>query len=158
EAYARRLYTDERTFNPAGYFVDQGGIDLGFAGQTNFYVAWTALATDWPFARNALDRVYRLRNHLCLPEPDGRIVGPSHFHPRFSADAPRDQWEWGGYRDAAAALAPDEAVCLALLPPTAELSVAQAGRARAFQGQINENPVNRGDGSTNAPYVHFKND
>lgn len=158
EAYARRLYTDETYFNRAGYFVDRGGIDLGYAGQSNFLAVWTALATDWPFVKDAVDRTYRLRAHLCLPEPDGVFSGPSHFHTRYSADASRDQWAWSGYRDTAASWVTDEAAYLTKLPPTESLANAIAERANAFQGQINENPIKRGNGSAAAPYANFKNE
>ncbi len=139
--YARRQYSDAQSYHPAGFFYDHGGIDLGYAGQTNFFVAWTALATGWPEARDVLDRNYRLRAHLCLPEPDGKFLGPSHFNTRYSADATRDQWEWGEYRNTAAALVTDEALHLTRRPLDSELAEATALRARAFQGQINENPV-----------------
>ena len=140
EDYARRLCTDPQFMHPAGYFIDRGGIDLGFAGQTNFFTAWMALATRWPFAIDAVHNAYRLRAHLTLPEPDGKtLVGPSHFHTRYSADAGRDQWEWGIFRDTAASLVTDEAVYLTPLPSAAELTSAAARRASAFQGQINEN-------------------
>jgi hypothetical protein len=140
EAYARRFYTDPRFVHPAGYFVDRGGLDLGFAGQSNFFATWLALASRWPFAIDAVNRSYRLRAHLILPEPDGKtMVGPSHFQTRYSADAGRDQWEWGTFRDTAASLVTDEAIHLTKLPTSAELTGSAARRASYFQSQINEN-------------------
>ncbi len=141
EAYARKLFTDERHFHPAGYFVDRGGLDLGFGGQTNFFTSWIALATRWPFASDVVDRCHRLRAHVSLPDPDGHTYGPSHFQTRYSADAWRDQWEWGHYRDFAASLVTDEAAYLVTLPPPAVLTDAAAQRAGFFNAQIAENPL-----------------
>lgn len=140
EAYARRFCTDPQFVHPAGYFIDRGGIDLGYAGQTNFFAVWLALATKWPFAVETVDRAYRLRAHLVLPEPDGKTsLGPSHYHTRYSADANRDQWEWGSFRDSSAALVSDEAAHLMKLPSAELLSQAVSRRAVVFQAQLNEN-------------------
>ena len=159
-AAARQLFTDQRFFHSAGYFVDRGGIDLGYAGQSNYFATWAALASGWPFAKEAVARCYRLRAHVCLPEPDGKFMGPSHFQTRYSADAWRDQWEWGDYRDTAAALLTDEAMYLTKLPPPEVLSSAVANRSNAFQAQLNENPVStertgflRNDEIKNAPWL-----
>lgn len=142
EAYARRLFTDPRHFHPAGFWIDNRGIDMGYQGTTNFFAVWAALASDWPFAKEAVAKSYRLRAHLCLPEPDGKwFVGPSHFNSRTSSDAWGDQWEWGGARDQIASLVTDEAIYLATLPAKDELKNAPAKRATAFNGQIAENPL-----------------
>ena len=141
EAYARKLFTDPRRFHPAGYFVDRGGLDLGYGGQANFFTTWLALATGWTFVRDVVDRCHRLRAHVTLPEPDGRTFGPSHFQTRYSADAWRDQWEWGHYRDYAASLVTDEAAYLVPLPSAAVLTNAAAHRGGFFNAQIAENPV-----------------
>lgn len=144
EAYARRFFTDERYFHPAGYFVDRGGIDLGFAGQTNFFATWLALASKWPFAVDAVDRIYRLRAHVSLPDPDGKTVrGPSHYHIRYSAEAWRDQWEWGIFRDVAASLVTDEAAYINPLPKPEVLANAAAQRAGMFGFAIDETGYNR---------------
>ena len=143
EAYAQRFFTDERYFHPAGYFVDRGGIDLGFAGQTNFFATWLALASKWPFAIDAVERIYRLRAHVSLPEPDGKTFrGPSHYHNRYSAEAWRDQWEWGIFRDVAAALVTDEAAYINPLPKPEVLATAAARRAGMFQFAIGETAYN----------------
>lgn len=144
ETYAKRLFTNEQYFHPAGYFLDRGGIDLGFAGQTNYFATWLALASKWPFVVEAVDRIHRLRAHVCLPQPDGKtVLGPSHYHNRYSADAWKDQWEWGAFRDTAASLVTDEAAYL-LNPLTPEvLAGAAAKRAGQWQFQINENPLRR---------------
>ena len=141
EAYARRLFTDPRYFHPAGYWHDNRGIDIGYQGTTNFFAVWAALASDWPFAKEAVAKSYRLRAHLCLPEPEGKwFAGPSHFNSRTSCDGWDDQWAWNGARDQFAALVTDEAVYLAKLPGLDELKSAPAKRASAFNGQLAENP------------------
>ena len=145
ETYVRQYFTAPR-FHPAGYFVERGGVDIAFAGMANFFAVAAALASDWPFAREAIERIYRLRAHLCLPEPDGLVIGPSHFNCRLSDDARNDQWHWDGARDAAAAQLTDEAACFAPLPPPAVLARAAATRANEFNGQISENPKKKGGG------------
>lgn len=142
EAYARKLYADPRYFNPAGYWVHRGGPDIPFNGHSNFFAVTTALATDWPFAKAAIDRTYRLRAHLILPEPDGKLTGPSHFNSQLGGPASVDQWAWGSARDTAASLATDEAAHLAKLPTDEQLRNAPAACAASFAGQIRENPVN----------------
>jgi hypothetical protein len=139
EDLGRRIWTDEAYFHPAGYYIDRGGMDIGYAGSANIFTTWTALATGWPFAREALERTYRLKSYLALPEPDGRWIGPTHFNTRLGSDAPRDQWEWGTYRDNAAALVTNEAAWLAQTPTAEQLADAAATRSRACQGQVNEN-------------------
>lgn len=141
ETYARKLYTDPRYFNPVGYWVSRGGPDIPYNGHANFFAVTTALATDWPFAKEALDRVYRLRGHLILPEPDGKFTGPSHFNSRLGAPASADQWAWDGARDTAAAMVTDEAAHFARRPTEAELRDAPGKRARHFAEDIRENGV-----------------
>lgn len=158
EDYARKLYTDPRYYHPGGYFLERGGVDVGFAGTCNWFVAWAALASDWKFAKDAIDQTYRLRAHLILPEPNGKWTGPTHFNTRLSSPATIDQWEWGKARDWSASLATDEAAYLVTLPEPAVLAQAAVTRAGEFARQIGENPVRVGNGSTEAPYVYCKND
>ena len=141
EAYARKLYTEPRYFSPAGYWTFRGGLDIPYNGQANFFAAATGLATQWPFVNESLDRTYRLRGHLILPEPDGKYSGPSHFNSRVSGPASIDQWAWDGARDTAAAMLTDEAAYLTKLPTAEQLAAAGAARASTFNGQIRENPV-----------------
>lgn len=157
EEFARKLYTDPNYFNPAGYWTFRGGIDMPFNGHANFFAVSTALASDWPFVKEALDRVYRLRAHLILPEPEGKPSGPSHFNSRISGPASIDQWAWGGARDSAAAMVTDEAAHLIELPPMDVLRAAPAKRAGQFAFDIAENPVKSGNGSAQTPYVYLKN-
>jgi hypothetical protein len=142
EAYARPLFTDPRRFHPAGYWVERGdGIDVGFGGGANFYAVWAALATDWPFARETVERAYRLRNHLTLPEPDGFTTGPSHFNRRIGSPTSSDQWHWDGARDQAAAMITDEAWPFIKRPTDELLSGAAANRVAWFNFQIKQNLV-----------------
>lgn len=140
EAYARKLYTDPRYFNPAGYWNYRGGLDIPFNGQAYFWAVSTGLASDWPFVKEALDRAYRLRGHLILPEPDGKLTGPSHFNSRLSGPASADQWAWNGARDTAAAMLTDEAAHLVKLPSPDILRDAPGKRANMFAEDIRENP------------------
>lgn len=137
QAYAKRMFTDPRYFNPAGYFVERGGADLDFGGMSNFFAVWLALASDWPFTKEAVEKIYRLRAHLLLPEPDGRFTSPTHFHTRIGGPANEDQWDWG-FRDYAAAMLTDEAMYL-LKPQTDEqLAAAPLGRANIFNHAMSE--------------------
>lgn len=158
EAYARALFTDPRYFHPAGYFVERGGYDAGFQGSCNFFAAWAALAGQWPFAKDAIDRAYRLRAHVLLPEPDGTWTGPTHFNTRLSSPANIDQWEWGQMRDYCASLVTDEAAHLVTLPAADALANAAAARAGEFNRQIAENPVKSGNGAAETPYTYLQND
>ena len=139
EAYVRPVFTDPRHIHSAGYWVERGGLDTGFGGTANLYAAWIALMTDWPFAKDALKRVYRLRGYLILPEPDGTFTGPSHFNSRLGSPANQDQWAWDGARDTAAAMITDEAVQFVKMPTPDQLKAAPAVRAHAFSEQLKEN-------------------
>ncbi|MBM4067674.1 MAG: hypothetical protein FJ271_01830 [Planctomycetes bacterium] len=130
ESYSKRLFTEERFFHPAGYFVDVGCFDTSYNGISLYFATWTALASEWSFAREAVDRAHRLRAHLCLPDPDGQQFGPSHMSSRTSADPPRDQWNFP-HRPYAAAMVTDEALPLAPLP-SAEALRAAPGRLNAY--------------------------
>lgn len=123
DAYAKRMFTDPRSFHPAGYFVDVGCFDTSYNGISLYFATWAALAGDWKFATEAVSKGYRLRNHLSLLEPDGRAFGPSHMSSRTSADPPHDQWNFP-HRPYAAAMVTDEALHLAPLPAPAVMSKA----------------------------------
>jgi len=137
EAYARRLMADPAHFHPAGYWVERGGgIDTGFGGMANFFAVWTALASDWPFAKEAVARAYRLRAHLSLPEPDGSLTGPSHFNSRLGTPSNADQWDWDGARDLAALMVTDEAAPAATRPTAEQLETAAARRIQTYVRQL----------------------
>ncbi len=139
EAYAKPLFTDPRYISPAGYWVERGGPETGFGGAANLYASWIGLMTDWPFVQSAIERVYRLRGHLILPEPDGRLAGPSHFNARLGSPSYADQQAWDGVRDAAAAMITDEAAQFVALPDPETLKTAPARRGHMFVEQIREN-------------------
>ncbi len=139
EDYARPLYTDPRYFHPAGYWDERGGIDTGFSGTANWFASWTALFADWPFVKDALDRVYRLRRHLLLPEPDGTFTGPSHFNSRLGSPPNNDQWGWEGVRDITASMATDEAAQFVRTISDDQLRGGPAARANRFRSAMDEN-------------------
>lgn len=163
ETYARRLFTDERFFHPAGYFVDVGCFDTSYNGISLYFATWAALASDWKFAREAVDKGYRLRAHLSLPDPNGRSNGPSHMSSRTSADPPHDQWNFP-HRPYAAAMVTDEALHLAPLPKADVMSKA-AGRVVHHLNSLltSERPAKPGpwkethwSGSLNFAYEHYQ--
>jgi len=130
ESYSRTLYTNPRYFSPAGYFVDIQGFDASYNGISLYYATWAALLTDWPFAREALDKASRLKAHLALPEPDGKtFFGPSHFSPRTSTDCVHDQWNFPP-RNPGAAMVTLEALYLTTPPPSLE------GMANTIRGMV----------------------
>jgi hypothetical protein len=139
EAFVKPVFTDPAFIHPAGYWVERGGPDLGFAGAANVFASWIALATDWPFAKAALDNVQRLRSHLILPEPDGLLTGPSHFNSRLGSPASADQFTLEGVRDVAVALVTDEVLPFAKRPTAEALAAAPAAQAHSFNEQISEN-------------------
>lgn len=139
EAYAQKLLTDPAYFHPAGYCLDRGGADLGYQGMSNYFTTWLALASGWQFAKDAVQSEQRLRAHLCLPEPNGQLVGPTQFNTRLSSVPSRDQWDWGISRNTFAGLLSDEAVYLTTLPTAEELTAATARQAGVFEGHLHEN-------------------
>ena len=155
EAHARMMFTDPKHFHPAGYFLDHGGPELARGGTTNYFVVWTAIASDWPFAKEAVERIYRLRAHLLLPEPDGSVTGPCHFNTLRGAPVSRDNWDWNGTREHAAAMITDEASCQAPWPTAEQLAGAAEKRVAAFNFQLRQNSIkSRGPKG----YVFYKND
>lgn len=144
ERHAKPLYSDPRFFHEAGYWDERGGIDTGFSGTANWFAVWTGLASDWPFVPETLDKVYRLRRHLLLPEPDGAATGPSHFNSRLGSPVNADQWHWDGVRDSGAAMLTDQALQFALRPTEDQLRQSPSDRARAFAFQLSEHGVENG--------------
>ena len=115
EAYTRNLFTNPRFFSAAGYWVDIQGYDASYNGISFYFSNWSALSTKWDFARAAVEKAYRLKAHMSLPEPDGTLVGPTHFSPRTSNDSAHDQWGYP-HRNTAGALITDEAMYLVDVP------------------------------------------
>lgn len=138
ESFARRLFTEPRYFHPAGYFVDNGCFDTSYNGISLYFGTWAALASDWPFAREAIEKAFRLRAHLCFPDPDGVSEGPSQMSSRTSADPPRDQWNFP-IRHQAAAMVTDEALHLAPLPTPEKIAAAPQVVIQAFNAQLGTN-------------------
>src|SRR5207249_3733908 len=125
---------DRRLFDPAGYFVDCGIFDASYNGISLYFATWAGAATGSPQFREALGRAYRLKSYLSLPEPDGTLVGPTHFNPRTSGDSANDQWAWR-FRDCAAAMLTDEALPCAR-PPTPQELAGAAGALRAGMASV----------------------
>ena len=121
---------------------------MGFGGTANLYATWIALMTDWPFAREAVERTYRLRSHLILPEPDGKTTGPTHFNARLGSQTEQDQFAIDGVRDVAAAMVTDEAAMFTggragrdgTAPTPDILKVSPGRRAHDYNEDIGENP------------------
>ncbi|MCX5661059.1 MAG: hypothetical protein NTW19_15330 [Planctomycetota bacterium] len=146
EAYTNKILASPKFLHPAGYWVEGGGFDVGFGGMANFWAVWLAVASDWPAAKEAVDKIYRLRAHLILPEPDGTRAGPTAFNDRLGSPASEDQWDWDGSREPAAAMITDEALCQFKLPTQEQLEGGMTIRVRTFNGHL------YGD-LKNAPYM-----
>jgi hypothetical protein len=155
EAYARRLFTEPRFFHPAGYFVDNDCFDTSYNGISLYFGTWAALASDWPFAQEAMRKAWRLRAHLCFPDPvGGGFSGPSHMSSRTSADPFRDQWNFP-HRSPAAALVSDDAIHLAAVPTADELATATARLVAGLNARLAAPPAPERD----VPWVesHWSN-
>jgi len=139
EEYSRVLFTDPRYFHPAGYFVDNGCFDVSYNGISLYFAAWAAALTDWDFADRAVDKAFRLRGHLSVPDPDGTWWGPSHMSSRTSADAPNDQWGWN-VRQVLAARSTDAALPFVSIPDRARLDRAEARLIGQLNGQLDAEP------------------
>ena len=144
QAYAKKLCTDPRVFHPAGYWVERGGLDVGFGGMANFWSVWLALASDWPFVKETVGKAYRLKSHLALPDPDGKLAGPTAFNNRLGSPSSEDQWDWDNAREHAAAMVTDEAVIWAKLPTAEALAAGVKTRTNVFNDHL--------FGLKNAPY------
>lgn len=142
KAFLRELISGKDTFHPAGYFVDRGGPEMAFGGMTAFLANWCALASGWDFAEDVIEKRFRLRAHLSLPEPDGNMFGPSHFNTRLDTEPSDDQWNWAFRHYGAPALA-DEAVQLVEIPTVEEMTEAVRGLSGKYNGQIGQNPRRR---------------
>ncbi len=126
ESYSRPLFTNPAFFNEAGYFVDNGCFDTSYNGISLFFGSWAALASDWPFARDAMRNALALRAHLCFPNPDNKgASGPSAMSSRTSADPAHDQWPFPDRLQSAAMLS-DDAIYLATLPDDPTLAAIPA--------------------------------
>ena len=143
KARTKLMFTDRTYFNSAGYWVERGGIDTGFGGTATLFAVWASLMTDWDFTKDTVARIYRLRSHLILPDPDGYDTGPSHFNGRLGSPASQDQFAFDGARDMAASMITDEAAnAVSTVSPEA-LHNAPGRNAHDFNEHIGENPRDR---------------
>ncbi|MEI8309397.1 MAG: hypothetical protein WCH98_01440 [Verrucomicrobiota bacterium] len=141
-AYTETIFHDERYYNPAGFFLEDGGFDSTYNGISRFFATWAGLLTDWDFIKKGLDQSFKLRAYLSLPEPpESRdreggplFFGPCHFNARTSGDSPADQW---GYKDRnfGAAMLTDYALPLVEWPSEADLKRSEAARIKAEAGE-----------------------
>ncbi|MFQ5808747.1 MAG: hypothetical protein ACE5JM_03920 [Armatimonadota bacterium] len=165
QEYSRALFTDERFYHPAGYFVDNGCFDVSYNGISLFFCSWAATISDWPFVHEALRRGYRLRSHLTFPEPGGGQFGPSHMSSRTSGDSPGDQWGFT-HRHVAAAMATDEALYMAPFPEPEALERAPSRLLQKLNSQLDrrEPPAmkpwreHHWTSVPNFAYLHFRDD
>lgn len=139
-SYSRDMMQDRRLFHPAGFFVDAGIFDASYNGISLYFTTWGATATESPLMREPLARCYRLKSHLMLPEPNGRLIGPTHFNPRTSGDSANDQWGWR-FRDCGAAMLTDEALCCAKPPTPQEMATAPAALLGQFKSALAAKPT-----------------
>ena len=142
QAYIRRLVTDPQHIHPAGYIVDRGGPDVGFGGMAGYALIQIAADSGWPFAKQAVDRWYRLRSHLVLPEPDGSFDGPTHFNLRLGQTAQIGQWDWG-YREYVGATMTDHALWQVKIPDEEEIAEGLKSQVSHFNASVAENPQAR---------------
>lgn len=140
KAYTRGLVAEPGSFHPAGYFVDQGGIEVGFGGMAAYLASWFALAGGWDFAEENIRKYFMLRAHLSLPDPDGTMNGPSHFNTRLDTDAWGDQWDFG-FRHYAAAMITDEAAHLVNIPTPEQIAEGHNKMVGWFNHCVSETPL-----------------
>lgn len=140
---SKQLYTNPNYYNPAGFFVEEGGFDTSYNGIALFFSTWAGLISDWDFVHKALDQAYKLRAYLSLPEPPGAKdklgkrmwFGPTHFSTRTSGDSPSDQWGWID-RNIAASWMTDHALPLVPMPDEESLR-----RPPRETGTMDESPA-----------------
>ena len=131
DRYTKLLYTNPLYFNEAGYFVDNHCFDTSYNGISLFFGAWAASLTPKNPARDAIEKAYFLREHLCFPAPDGSFSGPSHMSARCSSDPPREQWQFAP-KNIGAGMITDEAIHISPLPTLAEIQAAPTLVATKF--------------------------
>lgn len=137
--YSKPLFAEPRFFNPAGYFVDNGCFDTSYNGISLYFASYAARVTRWPNVIDAVERAFRLRGHLWLPEPNGTFVGPTHMSSRTSGDPAHDQWGWA-YRNIGAALTTDHALCFVPIPTPEQVAGAPAALAARLAPKSNATP------------------
>ncbi len=137
ESEVLKLFTAEQNFRPAGYFPHGGTLD-SFNGISTYHALCAALITNGNVPREALAKLFRLKAHLTLPEPDGARVGPSHMAALTSAEGFRDQWWDIKNRIWMAAMVTDEAACLTKMPDETEIKNGAAAAVKETNIQLHE--------------------
>ncbi len=133
--YSKVLFTDERYFHEAGYFVDMGCFDTSYNGISLYFGTWGALLTDWPWLKAAMQKASRLRAHLSFPDPDGSFTGPSAMNSRCSGPPPLDQWQFSPRMQMGWSFS-DDGVYLSKLPTQEELNAAPGLVASSINSQM----------------------
>ncbi len=141
EAYVKRFLTEGEFYHPAGYFPDQGCFDTGFNGLTLYFATWLAARTDWPWAREAVARAWKLRGYLMLPEPDEKRhrLSPTHMTLRTASPVAYDQWGWP-FRSVTAGYLSDDALCQTPWPTPADLDNSASRAVAGLNFMLAENP------------------
>ena len=149
-AYARSIFTESGF--PRRRLLSQRRTLDSFNGISTYFGVWGALAAEAPLPRKAIAKVYDLRAHLTLPEPDGTLLGPSHMASLTSAESAHEQWDWP-MRTWGAALIADEAACLTKMPDEAQLQKALELVVGEINAQLHELSWTPG-GLDPAPWTH----
>ena len=89
-----------------GYEKHGSAFDVSYQGIALRFLTWGAMMFKDPKVNTALHKMLVLKSYLSLPEPDGTLIGPTHFNTGTAADAPGDQWAWPS-RDFAMAMVDD---------------------------------------------------
>ena len=108
-ALARAHVVIDTITSASGYEKHGAAFDVSYQGIALRFLTWAALLYDDPKVTAALHKMLVLKAHLSFPDPDGRLVGPTHFNTGTAADAPNDQWAWLS-RDFAMAMVDDLAL------------------------------------------------
>ncbi len=91
-AIAKAADVMARNCDEAGFCNHQNGsYDASYEGFSAVHIAEAALVTRDPDLVRWTERFALLRGYTTLPEPDGSLVGPSHFSPATSRPAAYDQ-------------------------------------------------------------------
>lgn len=141
-ALARAHIVIDRITSKTGYEKHGGAFDVSYQGIALRFLTWAAMLYNDPKVNAALHKMLVLKSHLTLPEPDGKLFGPTHFSTGTAADAPHDQWAWVS-RDAAMSMIDDEALYtvwarIGLLEPAAMASKVRKGIERLSAGAPSE--------------------
>lgn len=104
--YAQNLI--DTYYSPAGYVDHGSGYEGSYNGISLRFLNWTYAFTKYPFLREALEEMARLKSATIFVEPGGWTNSPSH-HNTATAHGPDEDQFWSFYRDMAHAHVSDEA-------------------------------------------------